>query len=65
MLREEYGVFVSGVVYPVVPRGVALFRMIPTASHTEEDVARTLDAFKNLRDRMKLDLSLKPSEMNR
>jgi glycine C-acetyltransferase len=65
MLREDYGVFVSGVVYPVVPKGVALFRMIPTASHTEEDVARTLEAFKNLRDRMKLDLSQKPSEMNR
>jgi len=56
MLREEYGVFVSGVTYPVVPRGIVLFRMIPTASHTEEDVDRTLHAFKELRDRMGIDL---------
>jgi glycine C-acetyltransferase len=65
MLRDDYGIFVSGVMYPVVPRGVALFRMIPTASHTEEDVAKTLDAYKNLRDRMKLDLSQKPSQRKR
>ena len=65
MLREDYGVFVSGVTYPVVPLGVALFRMIPTASHTEEDVARTLEAYKHLRDRMKLNLSQKPSRLNR
>jgi glycine C-acetyltransferase len=65
MLREDYGVFVSGVMYPVVPLGVALFRMIPTASHTEEDVSKTLEAYKQMRDRMKLDLSLKPSRLNR
>ncbi len=65
MLREEYGIFVSGVMYPVVPRGIVLFRMIPTASHTEEDADITLEAFKNLRDNMKLDLSRKPSRMNR
>jgi glycine C-acetyltransferase len=65
MLREEYGVFVSGVMYPVVPKGVALFRMIPTASHTEEDIAKTLDAYKQMRDKLKLDLSQKPSQMNR
>ena len=65
MLREEYGIFVSGVMYPVVPIGVVLFRMIPTASHTEEDVEKTLDAYKNLRDRMNLDLSQKPSQKNR
>ncbi len=65
MLREEYGVFVSGVIYPVVPKGVVLFRMIPTAAHSEEDVDVTLEAFKNLRDRMGLDLSQKPSQVNR
>ena len=65
MLREDFGVFVSGVTYPVVPRGVVLFRMIPTASHSEEDVKITLDAYKALRDRMKIDLSLKPSTANR
>ncbi len=65
ILREEYGIFCSGVVYPVVPLGVAVFRMIPTASHSEEDVDITLEAFKKIRDRLKLDLSLKPSLMNR
>ena len=65
MLREDYGVFVSGVTYPVVPPGVVLFRMIPTASHTDEDVQQTLKAFKGMRDRLKLDLSEKPSLKNR
>jgi len=45
ILREEFGIFVSGVMYPVVPKGTILFRLIPTAAHTEEDVDRTIDAF--------------------
>jgi glycine C-acetyltransferase len=65
MLREDYGVFVSGVTYPVVPREVVMFRMIPTASHSDEDVDATIDAFKKMRDRMGLDLSEKPSLRNR
>ncbi|NOY08604.1 MAG: pyridoxal phosphate-dependent aminotransferase family protein [Spirochaetes bacterium] len=65
MLREDYGVFVSGVTYPVVPPGIILFRMIPTASHSEDDVDITLKAFKGMRDRLKLDLSSKPSGRNR
>jgi glycine C-acetyltransferase len=64
-LRETYGIFVSGVMYPVVPPGVVMFRMIPTAAHTEEDVDVTLAGFKGLRDGMKLDLSAKPSLKNR
>ena len=64
-LREDYGIFCSGVVYPVVPKGVVTFRMIPTAAHSEEDVDITLDGFRQLRDRLKLDLSLKISAMNR
>ena len=65
MLREDFGVFVSGVTYPVVPMGIILFRMIPTAAHTEEDVEKTLGAYEDLRDIMKLDLSIKPSLMNK
>jgi glycine C-acetyltransferase len=65
MLREEYGIFVSGVMYPVVPPGVVMFRMIPTALHTEEDVEKTLIGFRGLREGMKLDLSQKPSQKNR
>jgi len=44
-LREEHGVFVSGVSYPVVPRGTVLVRMIPMASHTDEHIEKTLVAF--------------------
>jgi glycine C-acetyltransferase len=65
MLRDDYGIFVSGVAYPVVPMGILLFRMIPTAAHTDEDVDVTLEAFKNMRDRLKLDLSKKPSQVKR
>ena len=65
LLREEYGVFVSGVMFPVVPPGVVLFRMIPTAAHSEEDVEKTLDAFRKMRDVLKLDLAQKPSLVNR
>jgi glycine C-acetyltransferase len=65
MLREDYGIFVSGVTYPVVPREVVMFRMIPTASHSDEDVDVTVEAFRKMRDRMELDLSQKPSLRNR
>lgn len=65
MLRQEYGIFVSGVTFPVVPPGVVLFRMIPTASHSEEDVQKTLAAFEAMRDRLHLDLTTKPSLVNR
>lgn len=65
LLREEFGVFVSGVTYPVVPPGVVMFRMIPTASHSDEDVDLTVAAFRQLRDRLQLDLSQKPSLKNR
>ncbi len=55
-LREKQGVFVSGVMYPVVPKGIILLRMIPTAAHSDEQVDKTLDAFKHLRDEYKLKL---------
>ena len=44
-LRENYNIFCSIVVYPVVPKGVILLRLIPTAVHTLEDVDYTLKAF--------------------
>jgi glycine C-acetyltransferase len=65
MLREDFGIFVSGVTYPVVPLGVVMFRMIPTAAHSDQDVDQTVEAFRQMRDRMKLDLSQKPSLKNR
>lgn len=51
-LRENHGIFCSIVVYPVIPKGLILLRMIPTATHTLEDVKETLDAFDAIRDRL-------------
>ncbi len=51
-LRENYGVFCSIVVYPVIPKDMILLRLIPTASHTMEDVEKTVDAFSAIRDRL-------------
>lgn len=48
-LRENYDIFCSMVVYPVVPKGVILLRLIPTAVHTEEDVDYTIEKFKIIR----------------
>lgn len=48
-LREKHGIFVSGVAYPVVPRGMVLIRLIPTASHTDEHIRKTLDAFEMIK----------------
>jgi glycine C-acetyltransferase len=44
-LRENYGIFCSVVVYPVIPKGMIILRLIPTAYHTSEDIETTLEAF--------------------
>lgn len=44
-MRENYDIFCSMVVYPVVPKGVIILRLIPTAVHTIKDVEYTIDAF--------------------
>ena len=51
-LRENYGIFCSIVVYPVIPKGLILLRMIPTATHTLIDVSETLEAFDAIRERL-------------
>ena len=51
-LREKYSVFCSIVVYPVIPKGLILLRLIPTASHTLEDVEITLNAFSDIREKL-------------
>ncbi|MGA2585847.1 MAG: pyridoxal phosphate-dependent aminotransferase family protein [Candidatus Aminicenantales bacterium] len=53
---RDLGIFITGVIYPVVPKGILLFRMVPTASHTDEDIRRTIAAFKTVRDELKLNL---------
>jgi len=51
-LRENYGIFCSIVVYPVIPKGLILLRLIPTASHTLEDIQITLKAFASIREKL-------------
>ncbi len=51
-LRENYNIFCSIVTYPVIPAGMLIFRIIPTAAHTIEDVDRTLDAFRDIKMRL-------------
>src|SRR5690625_3558786 len=51
-LRENYGIFCSIVVYHVIPKDMILLRLIPTASHTLEDVEKTVDAFSAIRDKL-------------
>lgn len=51
-LRENYGIFCSAVTYPVIPKGMLLLRIIPTAAHTEEDIRKTLDAFTEIRSKL-------------
>ncbi|MDA0936065.1 MAG: aminotransferase class I/II-fold pyridoxal phosphate-dependent enzyme [Bacteroidetes bacterium] len=51
-LRENHGIFCSIVVYPVIPKGLILLRLIPTASHTLEDVDETIQAFASIREKL-------------
>ncbi len=51
-LRENYGIFCSMVVYPVVPKGVIMLRIIPTASHSEEDVDYTIKCFVEIQKKL-------------
>ncbi len=60
-MRENYNIFCSVVVYPVVPKGVIILRLIPTAAHTDEDIDVTLSTFSLLRD--KLEKKMYPQEM--
>ncbi len=51
-LRENYGIFCSIVIYPVIPKGLIMLRLIPTATHTLDDVNRTLEAYKEVREKL-------------
>lgn len=52
-LRENYNIFCSMVVYPVVPKGMIILRLIPTAAHTMEDVNYTIDCFNKIVGKLK------------
>jgi glycine C-acetyltransferase len=51
-LRENYRIFCSVIIYPVVPKDVIMFRIIPTAAHTLGDVGETLNAFSILKSKL-------------
>ncbi|MBM3438511.1 MAG: aminotransferase class I/II-fold pyridoxal phosphate-dependent enzyme, partial [Bacteroidetes bacterium] len=51
-LRENFNIFCSIVVYPVVPKGMIILRLIPTAVHSLEDVKETIDAFKSIKNKL-------------
>ena len=51
-LRENYNIFCSIVGYPVVPKGIILLRLIPTADHTLEDVQYTIDTFTQIQKKL-------------
>ena len=44
-IRENYHIFCSIVVYPVIPKGHIIYRLIPTAAHNDDDIQQTLEAF--------------------
>ncbi len=51
-LRENYNIFCSAVIYPVVPKGMIILRLIPTAVHTLEDVRETIVAFEAIKEKL-------------
>jgi len=51
-LRENYAIFCSMVTYPVVPKGVIMLRLIPTAAHNLEDVTYTISAFSEVKQKL-------------
>jgi len=51
-LRENYSIFCSVVIYPVIPKGMIILRLIPTADHTLDDVEETITAFATIKDKL-------------
>lgn len=60
-LRENYNIFCSIVMYPIIPKGQLILRLIPTAVHTEQDIEETLNAFSAVRE--KIEKGLYPKEI--
>lgn len=61
-MRENFGIFTSIVVYPVIPKGMMILRLIPTASHTMEDITETVAAFKEIKSRLESGVYKKEAE---
>ena len=63
-LRENYSIFLSIVVYPVIPKGIILLRMIPTATHNKDDIDQTLTAYEAIREKLENGTYKKIAEAN-
>ncbi len=63
-LRDE-GIFVTAVIYPVIPIGLLMYRLIPTAAHISEDIEKTTAAYKKMRDELGLTLKMGEEEMKK
>ncbi len=61
-LRENYRIFCSIVVYPVIPKGMIILRLIPTAAHTKDDIDQTLAAFETVSHKLKSGM-YRPAEL--
>ncbi|MDR2979199.1 MAG: pyridoxal phosphate-dependent aminotransferase family protein [Bacteroidales bacterium] len=59
-LRENYGIFCSVVVYPVIPKDTLMLRLIPTAAHTLEHVERTISVFSEIKEKLATGIYDKP-----
>ena len=53
-MRDNYDIFCSIVVYPVIPKGMILLRLIPTAVHTKEDIDTTIEAFGQVAEKLEM-----------
>ena len=62
-LRENHNIFCSVVVYPVIPKGMILLRLIPTAAHTFEDIDLTIKAFSTVSEKLKSGVYRKQAEL--
>ena len=51
-LREKFNILCSIVVYPVIPKGLIILRLIPTTTHTKDDIEQTLNAFESIREKL-------------
>ncbi len=61
-MRDSYGIFCSIVVYPVIPKGMIILRLIPTATHSKEDIDETLVAFEQVAKKLADGIYLKASQ---
>jgi glycine C-acetyltransferase len=62
-LRDNYDIFCSVVVYPVIPKGMILLRLIPTAAHNQDDIDQTVEAFTSIYDKLKSGAYAKQAEL--